>query len=199
MRAAYTDKGTNTIPGLSTENIVALRSPTVNPQLADEKKGAQLVTTPVVAFYMAGNNSYLGYNNIDLSGIKEIQFTVQAQPRAGAVGGVIEVHLDKPDGKLIGKTDSVASKDIDFRKFMGDSNAKPKDKPGAKPGAPKTPPKIDFDAIMKMMNVQAKATIEPTEGFHNIYFVFKNDKGGADKIIMQAVQINFLNAIALKK
>jgi cytochrome c len=199
LRAAYTDKGTNAISGLSTENIIALRNPSVNPQLADEKKGAQLITTPVVAFYMTGNNSYLGYNNIDLSGIKEIQFTVQAQPRSGAVGGIIEVHLDKPDGKLIAKTDTVVSKDFDFRKFMGDQNAKPKDKPGAKASAPKAPPKIDFDAIMKMMNVQASAAIEPTEGFHNIYFVFKNDKGGDDKVIMQAVQINFLNRAATKK
>jgi len=193
LRAAYTDKGTVAMPGLSTENIIALRSPVINPQLADEKKGAQLVTTPVVAFYMAGNNAYLGYNNIDLTGIKEIGFTVQAQPRSGAVGGVIEVHLDSPEGKLIGKTDTVVAKDFDFRKFMGDNSEKAKEKPGAKASAPKAPPKIDFDAIMKMMQVHTRAVIEPTEGFHKIYFVFKNDKAGQDKIIMQAVQLEFQN------
>ncbi|MES1215119.1 MAG: c-type cytochrome, partial [Bacteroidota bacterium] len=199
LRAAYTDKGNGTATNLSTENIIALRSPSINPQLADEKKGAQLITTPVVAFYMTGNNAYLGYDNIDLSGIKEIQFTVQAQPRSGALGGVIEVHMDSPDGKLIGKTDTVVSKDIDFRKFMEGGNEKSKDKPGAKAAAPKAPPKIDFDAIMKMMNVQASAKIEPTEGFHKIYFVFKNDKGGDDKIIMQMVEINFQNTTQATK
>jgi cytochrome c len=147
---------------------------------------------------MTGNNAYLGYNNIDLWGIKEIQFTVQAQPRSGALGGVIEVHLDKPDGKLIGKSDTIVSKDADFSRFMGGGDAKPKDKRGAKAAAPKAPPKIDFDAIMKLMNVQAKATIAATEGFHNIYFVFKNDRAGEDKIIVQAVQINFQNAASAK-
>ncbi|MCW3117600.1 MAG: hypothetical protein JWM28_1682 [Chitinophagaceae bacterium] len=195
LRAAYTDKGTHTIPGLSTENMVALRSPSVNPQFADEKKGAQLVTTPTVAFYMTGNNAYLGYDHIDLSGIKEIGFTVQAQPRSGALGGVIEIHLDAPDGKLIGRTDSVISKDFDFRKFMGIDNAKPKEKSGAKAAGPKAPPKIDFDAIMKLMNVQTKAVIVPTEGFHKIYFVFKNGKAGEDKTIMQVVQLNFQNTL----
>ncbi len=199
LRAAYTDKGNNAVPGLSTENIVALRNPSVNPQLADENKGAQLVTTPVVAFYMKGDDSYLGYKNIDLTGIKEIQFTVQAQPRSGAVGGVIEVHLDKPDGQLIGKTDTVVSKDFDFRKFMGGpDNAKSRDKPGAKAGAPKAPPKIDFDAIMKMMNVQTSAPVAATQGFHNIYFVFRNEKAGNDKVVMQAVDITFKNTGSAK-
>jgi len=195
LRAAYTDKGNNGATNLSTENIVALRSPSINPQLADEKKGAQLVTTPVVAFYMTGHNAHLGYSNIDLTGIKEIQFIVQAQPRAGALGGVIEVHLDSPVGQLIGKTDTVVSKDFDFRKFMDNGDAKAKEKPGAKAAAPKAPPKIDYDMIMKLMNVETKAIIAPIEGFHKIYFVFKNDKAGDDKTIMQMVQINFKNTV----
>lgn len=196
LRAAYTDKGSGEMQGLSSENIIALRNPSVDPQSADEKKGVNIITTPVFAFQMKGNNSYLGYNNIDLSGIKQIEFTVQAQPRSGAVGGIIEIHLDSPDGKLIGTSDSVVSKDVDFSKFMGGgNNAKPKEKPGAKKEAQKAPPKIDFAAIMKMMSVSAKAVIAPTEGFHKIFFVFKNDKAGDEKIIMQVLQITFQNKV----
>lgn len=193
LRAAYTDKGADNMPGLSSENIIALRSPSIDPQSADEKKGADLVTTPVVAFYMKGNNAYLAYDNIDLTGISQIEFTVQAQPRSGAVGGVIEVHIDSPDGKLIGKTDTVVSKDFDFSKFMAGN------KPAAKPGAnqkQQAPPKIDYDAIMKLMNVNTSAAVTPVNGFHKIYFVFKNSAAGPDTILMQMVRINFSNPIA---
>ena len=191
LRAAYTDKGADNMPGLSTENIIALRNPSIDPQRADEKKGADLVTTPVVAFYMKGDNAYLGFDNIDLTGIKQIGFTVQAQPRSGAAGGVIEVHIDAPDGKLVGATDTVVAKNFDFSKFM--NAGKPAEKPGAKKEKAPAPPKIDFDAIMKLMNVNTSAAITPVDGFHKIFFVFKNKNAGAEKIIMQMVRINFSN------
>ena len=41
----------------------------------------------------------------------------------------------------------------------------------AKKEKPQAPPKIDFDAIMKLMNVNTSAVITPVDGFHKIFFV----------------------------
>src|SRR5437762_1673530 len=157
LRAAYTDKGSASINPLSSESIVPLRSAAVDPQKADVKKNTQLLTTPTIAFSMIGDNSYLGYNNIDLENIKQLQFVVQATPSSGDVGGVIEIHLDSPDGKLIGRTEIIESKDIDYARLMENMGgaAKPKKSSGVKvdTSKQKQAPPIDFEAIMKLLAV----------------------------------------------
>ncbi|MBS1597854.1 MAG: PQQ-dependent sugar dehydrogenase [Bacteroidetes bacterium] len=203
LRAAYTDKGNGTASPLSAEKIIALRSPSLDPDLANEKKSTQLLTTPMRAFHMLGNNSYIGYDNIDLTGIKQIDFLVQVTPTSGAVGGVIEVHLDSPDGQLIGKTDMLVPKAIDFARIMETlgggkkDNGKAKSKPAANPGAkkeePKKRPPIDFDMFAKLMSVHALAPITPTAGEHKVYIVGKNDKAAEKAILLQMVEINFQN------
>jgi cytochrome c len=80
LRAAYKDKGADGAEPISSESIVALRSPVVDPQKADEQKSTQLLTTPYISFSMLGDNSYVGYHTIDLTGIKQIEFLVQATP-----------------------------------------------------------------------------------------------------------------------
>jgi cytochrome c len=201
LRASYTDKGNGTSSSLSAENIIALRNPALNPELADEKKSVQLLTTPVRAFYMIGNNSYIAYDNIDLTGIKEIDFLVQATPNSGAVGGTVEVHLDSPDGKLIGQTDLIVPKEIDFARLMENMGGNKKEKSKAKPkagaknndSADKKPPEMnfDFDIFTKLMSVHAIATLAPTPGAHKIYLVCKNDKAGAKQILLQMVEVGF--------
>ena len=200
LRAAYKDKGSDEVPALASENIVALRSAAVDPQKADVKKSTQLLTTPVITFSVLGDNSYLGYNNIDLTGIKQIQFLVQATPGSGDVGGTIEVHLDSPDGKLIGHTAMIESKAIDYARIMENLGGKPKGKKGAAPkvdtAKKKQAPPIDFDAFQKLMSIHAFTAIEPVEGMHNVYFVFRNNKAEAKQPLMQVVEIEFQNKVA---
>ncbi len=191
LRVAYKDKGTQQLSSLTSEKIIALRNPTFNPEKADLSKGTLLTTTPNRSFSMVGDNAHLGYKALDLTGIKQIELLVQTQPRVGAIGGTIEVHLDSPEGKLIGRTQQVMPKDVDFRKMMALMTAGNANKPGAPP--------VDRSAVRRMMSTHAKATLEPIEGIHNIYFVFKNPTASANQILMQMIEIQFQNEVSKSK
>ena len=189
LRVAYKDKGTQQLSSLTSEKIIVLRNPTFNPEKAKLSKGTLLTTTPRRSFSMVGDNSHLGYKGIDLTGIKQIELLVSAQPRTGAAGGIVEVHLDSPEGKLIGQTDLVIPKEVDFGKLMAVANAANSDKKG-------TPaPPINFNAMRRLLSTQLKATLVPVEGIHDLYFVFKNPKASAHQIIMQMQEIQFQNEI----
>ncbi len=200
LRAAYKDKGANGVPPISSESIVALRSASVDPKKADEQKNTELLTTPFVSFSLLGNNAYIGYRDIDLQDIKEIELLVQATPSSGAVGGVIEVHLDAPDGKLIGQTAMVESKPIDYARIMEMGGGKNKAKPAAgKPGGKKVDtkkkqPAFSMELLQALLSTHAIATISPTTGKHTIYFVFKKEKAKAKEPIMQVSAIHFKNS-----
>jgi len=201
LRASYTDKGNGSVSALSAENIIALRNPSLNPELADEKKSTQLLTTPVRAFYMLGDNSYIGYNNIDLSGIRQIDLLVQATPNSGAIGGTVEIHLDSPNGPVIGQTETIVPKEIDFARIIENmggnkkekSKVKPKPAAKSKDSADKKPPEMnfDFDIFTKLMSVHAITPISATTGTHKIYLVCRNNKAGGKQILLQMVEINF--------
>jgi cytochrome c len=191
LRVAYKDKGTQQLSSLTSEKIIVLRNPLFNPEKADIQKSTLLTTTPNRSFSMVGDNSHLAYKSLDLTGIKQIDLFVTAQPRSGAIGGIIEVHLDSPDGKLIGQTQEVLPKDIDFRKIMAIMNAANANKPGAPP--------VDRAAARRMMLTRAKATLDPVEGAHDLYFVFKNPKAGENQILMTMQDIQFQNEIPKSK
>ncbi|HZY80569.1 MAG TPA: PQQ-dependent sugar dehydrogenase [Cyclobacteriaceae bacterium] len=192
LRVAYKDKGTEHLGSLTSEKIIALRNPSLDPERADIQKGTVLMTTPSRSFSMVGNGSHLGYKNIDLSGIKQIEFLVQAQPRTGATGGVIEVHLDSPDGPLLGQTDQIVPKDVDFRSLTGgNNNNRQRRRPGGGGGAAG----FDFSAMRRLMSINVKAPITATEGMHDVYFVFRNPAAKDNQTIVAAVEITFQNAI----
>jgi len=194
LRAAYKDKGTQQLSSLTTEKIIALRNPVLNAEKANYSKGTVLMTTPGRSFSLVGDRSYIGYSKIDLTGIKQIEFLVQVPPRVGAVGGTIEVHIDSPDGQLIGKTDKIAPKEIDFRKMMAEMNAK-----NTKDGKPGPPVQLDPAVRRRMSSIQSYAPIENAEGMHDVYFVFTNPEAKANQILVQMVSIQFQNSIPAPK
>jgi cytochrome c len=194
LRTEYTDKGSGNIGPLSSESIVALRSAAVDPQKADIKKNTQLLTTPDIIFSMVGNDSYLGYNNIDLSEINQIKFLVLAMPSSGDVGGTIEVHLDAPDGKLVGQSEMLQSKEIDFDKVVASFLSKSKiesggNKTGASPATQLSP--ADIDELKKKILPHVTAKLSGAVGMHNVFFVFKNNKAAANQLLMQVIEIDF--------
>ncbi len=195
LRVSYKDKGSAVVGALTSEKIIALRSAAVDPEKADVTKGTQLMTTPSRSFNIVGDGAHLGFRNIDLTGIRQIEFIAQAQPRIGAAGGVIEVHLDSPDGKLLGKTEKIIPKHIDFRAALAKMNAqseKDKKAKGAADQSKQAPP-TDFNALRKKMAIKATAPIESQQGIHDVYFVFRNEDAKAGQIIVQMVEIGFLN------
>jgi cytochrome c len=132
-----------------------------------------------------GDSSFIGYKNIDLNGIIKIDLLVQAPPRLGAVGGIIEVHLDSPGGPIIGKTETIVPKDVNFRAFMAQLTAEAKKK--GQNGPP------DMPSIRRLALTTATAHLVATQGFHDIYFVFENDKAKPEQIIAQISEIIFHN------
>ncbi|MGC3943044.1 MAG: PQQ-dependent sugar dehydrogenase [Chryseolinea sp.] len=189
LRVAYKDKGSSGVGALTTEKIIALRNPTVDPEKADVSKGTQLMTTPSRSFNIIADNSYIGYKQLDLTGIQSIDFMIQAPPRIGAVGGVIEVHLDSPDGKLIGQTDVIVPTHIDRQAVMAKIAAQNSN--GKKSNEPPTAASIDFNLMCKLMSINKSAKLEPTTGQHDVYFVFRNPKAESGQILVQVVQSTF--------
>jgi cytochrome c len=104
FRAAYRDKGTKTAAAQNGEEVVILRNPIV--PVANVDRNENIEFAPGRARAMAkGPMSYIGLNKIDLTGIDSVGFAAGAFGAMGpALGGTIEIHLDSPTGKLIGKT-----------------------------------------------------------------------------------------------
>jgi cytochrome c len=186
LRAAYKDKGTKGMKSLATEDLIVLRNATLNPELADKSKGTQLMITPMRSFSMIGNDSYLGYSNIDLNGISEVEITAQAQTRVGASGGIFEVRLDSPTGKLIGQSDKIEPKEM----RMGPPPAPATPVPAN--GQPATPaPAPDPAARRNMGSSKLKVEIPENSGQHDVYLIFKNDKAKDTQVVMSLSGIEF--------
>jgi cytochrome c len=188
LRAAYKDKGTKGMKSLASEDLIVLRNATLNPELADKSKGTQLMITPMRSFSMIGNDSYLGYSNIDLSGINEVEITAQAQTRVGASGGIFEVRLDSPTGKLIGQSDKIEPKEM----RMGPPPATAPATPAPANGQPVAPaPAPDPAARRNMGSSKLKVAIPENLGQHDVYLVFKNDKAKDTQVVMSLSGIEF--------
>ncbi len=186
LRAAYTDRGTKLLSPLMSETILHLRNPALDPAKADKTKGAELLITPSKSFNLIGNDAYIGYQKLDLTGIKQITVSAQAASRVGAAGGTIEVRLGSPTGKLIGETNAIVVREQTF---------------GPPPAAttnannPTTAPPAQAAPRRMNQSQQAVAKIEATEGLHDVYFIFKNSKAQPNQILMSVSSIQFQNTI----
>ena len=194
LRVAYKDRGTSDLSSLTSEKIIALRNPVVDPEKADSTKGVLLMTTPRRNLNMVGSGSYLAYRGIDMNGIKEIEVLVQASPRAGASGGIVEVHIDSPDGKLVGTSDAVVPKEINFRRLMANNPQPAAGGNRRNTGTQQAQP--DFATRMRMSSIHAVVALDQTEGDHDVYFVFKNPQAATNQILMQVIEIEFRQTLS---
>lgn len=114
VRAAYRDKGANGMPPAETEEVFVLRNPRMDPSQSDSENE--------ISRFSFGNNeiliantsgAYLAYNQIDLTNIGSITFTLSANSRFSR-GGRLEVHLNGPDGPKIGETEPIIPEDRGF-------------------------------------------------------------------------------------
>ena len=106
FRASYTDRGANGLPGVAAEETFTLRNATINPVKYDELIDATKMSYGGNSFIIpAKSGSYISLKQIDLTGISKIEFTAMA-PKAqlNAEGGTIELHIDAPNGELLGQT-----------------------------------------------------------------------------------------------
>ncbi|MDJ1502369.1 ThuA domain-containing protein [Xanthocytophaga agilis] len=140
--ASYTDKGKGEIGPATAQKTLVLRNAKMKAADFDGSKEIMKYKAPTGSELAVGtaHNSYLMYNGIDLTGIEGAVITVFSNP-AYTKGGTLEIHLDAPDGKLIGQGEVAATATGDV--------------------------KIPF----------ATAT-----GVHSLFFVFKNEKAGAQGV-----------------
>lgn len=100
LMASYTDKGAHGIEPLTGRDYILLRNPMI--QVEDFDEGnlfISTVTTQALSYGYANSHSFFRFNQLYLDDVQSLRFNVQLQ----GIGGVIEVHLDKPDGPLVSK------------------------------------------------------------------------------------------------
>jgi cytochrome c len=113
FRAAYTDKGTKLASAQTSEDKIILRNSLVPISRVDQYKGVEfnrqifLDKSDVTA---TASGSFLGLNQIDLTGIKQVEFAASSiSSTSNHSGWNIEIRIDSPTGKLIGQTSTILS------------------------------------------------------------------------------------------
>jgi cytochrome c len=172
LRAYYLDKGAGNLPSLDGEDFVALRNPFLDPQLSEIRKGVQLLTTPRVNFFMVGDQSYIGFKDIDLTGVKAIMLYLGVSERVGAKGASVDIRLDSPTGKLLGQAEMVTK---------------------APEGGFRPPEGVSRKEWARQNSAKASATFSGISGKHDIYFVFNNPNAKAEEILVAINEIEFKN------
>jgi cytochrome c len=178
-----------------------LRHPALNVEKADMTKGILQLITPGRSTNMVGQNPYLGYKDLDLTGISTIEISASAQARSNAAGGVIEIRLDSPTGTVIGQTAPI---EVSQGGFGGPAPASAPGKgaplgtgvaaPASAP-APAAAPAAPAGQAPRRMNGPAaqKVAIQATSGSHDLYFVAVNPKATEQQIVVQ------ISGIEMKK
>jgi cytochrome c len=172
LRASYSDKGSGAVSSLSGVDIVALRNPFIDPQSSAIRQGVNLMTTPNINFFMVGDQAYIGFEEIDLTEVEAIALYVNVSPRNGAVGGYIEARIGSPEGELIGQSEKMEPINLGFRR-----------------------PPAGADPIQWRRENTPKAQIDlkKTNGFQDVYFIFRNPGAKKEDILMSISEIQFSN------
>ncbi len=200
IRAAYTDKGAKESEPLTTEEIKVLRSPELSPGTAEITHRAEVNLQTMFAVSLniipkAGG--YIGFKQIDLTGIHQLEISAIAFPMMGYLGGTIEIRLDNPDGELLGQVniESVnpvfAAPTANTVQNAGGVKARPAAvaPPAAKKQAAPKKPAAGFRNPFARPGI--KTDIKPVTGQHDIYFIFKNANAKGDEPLMSVTNIKF--------
>ncbi len=168
LRAAYTDKGANGIPGIRSEQVLVLRNASLSVAAADEIKDIMKMKIPGTETNIAiaqKDGAWLAFRQMDLSGMGAVTFIANAPANYGMMGGTVEVRLGSPDGEIIGTSSPITPTEV---------------KAGAPPSSMK--PAI------------AVAPLKSTKGRQDVYFVCKGAEGGGPAGLFVLMQVMFQGA-----
>lgn len=172
FHASYTDEGSEEAGNLNLtgEDIVLLRYPLIAPENADFFSDNGIVFTPSTTdpgFFVSGSRAYIGFQQIDLTGISQI--TIGALTRfwhwSHYLGGEVEIRLDSPEGPLVGEpqerfqSDTLTAED---GPFFGDA-----------------------------MGLPIKMDVSGVDGIHDVYLIFRNREAGDDDALFILTGIEF--------
>ena len=173
VRAVYTDQGGDGVPPLTGETIQVLRSPTLAANKPDVSKDVESTDRNATAKV----GGHLGFTDLDLTGIKQLEIAASANRRDNQVGGEIEIRLDSPTGEILGTT-KIESPELRGPATGGvvDGKAPPTaGGRGARPGA------------------SVKVDLKETTGRHAVYFVFKNEAAKPGDRLLSLTTVKFNN------
>lgn len=123
LRASYRDKGAKGQAPLEGSAVLALRPALQQAEQADSiSKGATIYhpfDNEVAALSNLVNNSFFCIKYVDLNGLSSVTFRIgTGDPLHPFIGGRIELHLDSPEGPLVGKVEVPASNDPGKMAFL---------------------------------------------------------------------------------
>lgn len=107
LYARYTDLGANGLPPATGKSVIVLRPPWLLPSEADFRRSGTNVKIPNnkgEVEILEGNGAYIAYRDIDLTDIRSLAW-------AGEGNGILEIRIDAPDGRLIGRSDQPATRE----------------------------------------------------------------------------------------
>jgi cytochrome c len=164
LRAVYTDKGARDLPPQTAEATTMLRSPKLGAATADVQKGVTVATGRGTSGSVIPHaTGYIGFKNIDLTGIKKAELTATTAARSGNIGGIVEIRLGSPTGALLGQ--AVVPMPVDPQAE------------GAAAGGGRPPLSVDLKAVT---------------GVHDLYLVFKNEKATPIQPLMTFASVTLL-------
>lgn len=185
LRVAYTDKGTDSLKSLSSEKIIALRHPVIAPENYDKASGIQFLTTPQKSFNIIEHEAFLGFTQLDLTEVKEINISAVAPQRDEAAGGIIELRLKSPTGDLVASTEKIEPSDSDV--WANFQRLRAEWEEGGKKGAEPT-----FESVHKMLQKNHSISVSDIDGVHDVYLVFKNADAVEGQILVKMESIAFI-------
>lgn len=178
IRAAYTDQGAGDVPSHTVDSVMILRSPRLSPLNADIIEGGALRDQlDEYVFLTAKPNSFIAYEDVDLTGVRKISFRPNWHLYDIYPGGTIEVRLGSPEGELIGTT--IIEREQFNTRYRGAFGGLGKMSEDQERRSRRYPPinERKFFAPGSDKNaftIPSVATIKPVAGERTIYFVFKN-------------------------
>jgi cytochrome c len=184
LRVAYTDKGAANAKSISSEKIVALRNPVLDPEQFDEASGIQILTTPSRSLKISKSGGWLHFGKVDLTGIDEIGIIAEASPRTGDAGGIIELHLEGHDGPLAAVTERVDPIEYDIRNEV--QKLREEWEKGGKKG-----PRPGFQEVRQKFQRTYALDVSGINDFTELYLVFKNPGAKTGQMLMQVNEISF--------
>lgn len=178
LRAAYTDLGATLqgtkVPPQTTEQIIVLRAPRLLPTNADIiANGAVRDQLDEYTFLTAKPNAYIGFKNIDITGVRQIEFRPNWHLYNIYRGGFVEIRLDSPTGTLLGKT-AIKEEQFNIKKM-----------PGGMDQFWSRPPFDDKTA----KTFTSTADITEARGKHDLYFVFTSNDATSQQALFPLAYI----------
>jgi cytochrome c len=106
FRASYLDNGFKNAPELLGTDVIVLRNPIVPVTNFDVFKNVELnhqITISRSSVIPEKTNSYIGLNDIDFTGIRELKFNLSILPESKGINfGHIEIRINSFEGQVLG-------------------------------------------------------------------------------------------------